>query len=149
MEKTTNSLSLIKTYKASAAMLWKVITDREHLKQWYFDFTEDWKLETGSQFDWYAGDNDGKQWQHRGVMLEIIPNQKLVHSWEYVGYSGTSVVTWELRPIDENNTELHFSHVFTVPFDVTEPGLARENFEKGWNHILTISLPDYIEKQTK
>jgi len=146
MEKTANSLSLIKTYKAPAALLWKIITDREHLKQWYFNFTEDWKLEVGSQFDWYAGDNDGKQWQHRGVMLEIIPNQKLVHSWEYVGYSGTSVVTWELHPIDENHTELHFSHVFTVPFEVTQPGLARENFEKGWNHILTISLPDYIGK---
>jgi len=146
MEKTDNSLSLKKTYKASATTLWKVITDRDHLKQWYFNFTEDWQLTVGSTFDWFAGDNNGKQWQHRGVMLEIIPNQKLVHSWEYVGYTGTSVVTWELHPIDENTTELHFSHVFTVPFDLTEPGLARENFEKGWTHILNISLVDYVDK---
>jgi len=145
MEKTTNRLTLKKVYQAPVALLWKMNTDREHLKQWYFDFTEDWQMTIGNTFDWYAGDNNGKQWQHRGKMIEIIENQKLVHSWEYVGYSGTSVVTWELHPVDENTTELHFSHVFTVPFDVTEPGLARENFEKGWNHILTISLVDYID----
>ncbi len=145
MEKTDNSLNLKKVYKASAATLWKVITEREHLKQWYFDFAEDWQLKVGRKFEWTAGD-ESKQWLHRGIMLEIIPNQKLVHSWEYPGYSGTSVVTWELHPIDENTTELRFSHVFTVPFDVTEPGLARENFEKGWNEILNISLVEYVEK---
>lgn len=146
MEKTTNSLSLKRTYKASAATLWKVITERAHLKQWYFDFAEDWQLKIGQQFEWSAGDTESKQWLHCGIMLEIIPNQKLVHSWEYPGYSGTSVVTWELHPVDENTTELHFSHVFTILFDVTEPAFKRENFEMGWKHILNISLVEYVEK---
>ena len=146
MEKTANSLSLIKKYNAPAETLWQVITEREHLKQWYFDFAEDWQLKVGQTFEWYAGDTENKQWLHRGVMLEIIPNQKLVHSWEYPGYSGTSVVTWELHHVDENTTELHFSHVFTIPFDVTEPAFKRENFEMGWNHILNISLVEYVEK---
>ncbi|TBX70156.1 SRPBCC domain-containing protein [Flavobacterium silvisoli] len=146
MEKTDNSLTLKKVYKAPVALLWKVITERKHLQQWYFDFDEDWKMEIGSTFEWSAGDNKGKQWLHRGKMLEIIENQKLVHSWEYVGYTGTSVVTWELHSIDEHTTELLFSHVFTVPFDVTQPELATENFEKGWNHILNISLVEYLEK---
>ncbi len=26
------------------------------------------------------------------------------------------------------------------------PQYARENFEKGWNHIIGISLKDYVEK---
>lgn len=146
MEKTANSLSLIKKYNTSIEILWQVITEREHLKQWYFDFAEDWQLNVGQIFEWSAGDTESKQWLHRGVMLEIIPNQKLVHSWEYPGYSGTSVVTWELHPVDENTTELHFSHVFTIPFDVNEPAFKRENFEMGWNHILNISLVEYVEK---
>ncbi|WP_284653124.1 SRPBCC family protein [Flavobacterium terrisoli] len=146
MEKTANSLSLVKTYKAPVETLWKVITEREHLKQWYFDFAEDWELKVGQQFDWSAGDNECNQWLHRGVMLEIIPNKKLSHSWEYPGHSGTSVVTWELHPIDKNNTELHFSHVFTVPFDVTEPAFKRENFEMGWNEILNNLLVNYLGK---
>lgn len=146
MEKTANSLSLVKTYKAPVETLWKVITEREHLKQWYFDFAEDWQLKIGQQFDWTAEDNECHQWVHRGIMLEIIPNKKLSHSWEYVGFSGTSVVTWELHPIDENNTELRFSHVFTVPFDETVAALKRENFEIGWNHILNISLVEYVDK---
>lgn len=144
MEKTANSLSLKKTYKAPIETLWKVITERKHLKQWYFDFAEDWKLQLGQQFDWYAGDTNCKEWQHRGVMLEIIPNKKLVHSWEYVGFTGTSVVTWELHAVDDNTTELHFSHVFTIPFDSTKPALARENFEMGWNEILNNSLVTYL-----
>ena len=144
MEVTANGLRLKKIYNTSAEMLWQIITEREHLKQWYFDFADDWQLKIGQVFEWSAGDTESKQWLHRGVMLDIIPNQKLVHSWEYPGYSGTSVVTWELHPIDAKTTELHFSHIFTIPFDEKEPAFKRENFEMGWSHILNISLQDYI-----
>lgn len=141
-----DTFSLKRTYKAPVHLVWQVITQKEHLKQWYFDFAENWNLKIGSEFEWLAGPPDGKQWLHKGKMLEVVENKKLSHSWEYPGYSGTSIVTWELHRIDDHSTELTFTHYFKVPFDAQEEALRRENFVEGWNHILNIGLVEYLDK---
>jgi uncharacterized protein YndB with AHSA1/START domain len=141
-----DSIFIEKTFKAPVHLLWKAITEREHTKKWYFDFPEEFRLKVGQEFEWSAGEPGGKQWLHKGKMLEIEEGKKLVHSWEYPGYSGTSVVTWDLTPIDDQNTRLNFSHVFTIPFDPSEPGFKRENFVAGWNEIINKMLEDYLRK---
>jgi uncharacterized protein YndB with AHSA1/START domain len=143
---TSDPIVIDKLYKAPANLVWQAITAREHTKQWYFDFPESFKLNVGQEFEWTAGEPGGKQWLHKGRMLEIIDGKKLVHSWEYPGYSGTSKVTWELSSEDNNTTRLNFSHEFTVPFDPNEPGFKRENFVAGWNHIINIALEEYLQK---
>ena len=140
-------LVLEKIYNAPIHVVWKAITDREQLKQWYFDFSVDFKLEIGHQFDWYAGPPNGKQWLHRGKILEIVEGSKLVYTWEYPGYTGSSKVIWELRAIDNNTTKLIFTHIFTVPFDVKEEALSRKNFAEGWNYIINIGLVEFLKKQ--
>jgi uncharacterized protein YndB with AHSA1/START domain len=82
-------------------------------------------------------------------MLEIIPNEKLVHTWEYPGYSGSSTLSWNLSKINDGTTKVTIIHEFTVPFDVTVAELKKENFEVGWNHIINISLQEYLEKIQK
>lgn len=141
-----DTFSLTRTYGVSVSLLWEAITQREHLKHWYFDFANDWKLHVGASFEWLAGPPDGELWKHRGEMLEIVENKRLSHSWEYPGYEGTSVVTWELTAVDANHTRLDFTHHFKVPFDPTVPELGKENFVAGWNEILNIGLVEYVEK---
>jgi len=141
-----NIFSIEKTYTAPIELVWQALTDRAKLKEWYFSFAEDFKLETGAVFEWQAGSPDGKQWLHRGKMLEIIPHQKLVHSWEYPGYSGTSVLTWNLTKLDDNTTRIVLTHEFTVPFDNSVAELGKENFVTGWNHIIHISLQEYLTR---
>jgi uncharacterized protein YndB with AHSA1/START domain len=138
-----------RTYNAPINLVWQAITDREMMKEWYFDFAEDFQLQPGAVFEWTAGDNESKQWLHRGKMLEIIPEKKLAHSWEYPGYSGTSTVSWNLTKVDDATTKVTLIHEFNTPFDVTVDALKTENFEAGWTHILTISLKEYLEKLNK
>lgn len=126
--------------------VWESISDRTKTKEWYFNFSDDFILEQGRKFDWYGGPADGKQWLHRGEMLKIIPNDLLSHSWEYPGYSGTSIVTWKLTPVENNLTLLNFKHEFIIPFDEKIPELHIDNFKAGWNEILTINLPEYLLK---
>lgn len=139
------SFLLTRTYEAPLELVWKAITEKEQLKHWYFDFSEGFKLELGSTFFWSGCDHDGTKFMHKGEMLEMLENKKLVHSWEYPDYSGTSVVTWELSKVDENTTQLDFKHEFIVPFDASVPSLRRESFVEGWTHILTISLVEYLK----
>ncbi len=145
-ELKNQEFTIKRIYNAPIHLLWQVITEKEHLKQWYFDFPEDWQLKIGAEFEWYAGPPDGKQWLHKGEMLEIIENKKLSHTWEYPGFKGSSIVTWQLNKINENSTELILTHLFKIPFDSTEKALEYKNFVEGWTHIINISLLEYLTK---
>ena len=144
---TTNDIILEKIYKAPIALVWKAITEEEHMRNWYFDFHNSFQLTVGSHFEWYGGDPKGKQWLHRGEMLEIVPNKKLVHSWTYPGYSGKAIAYWELSEVDTNTTKLNFRFEFAEPFDANEPELVRGNFVMGWNELILNSLEQYLNKQ--
>lgn len=138
-----------RTYNAPITLVWQAITDRAMMKEWYFDFAEDFKLEPGAVFEWTAGDTEDNQWLHRGKMLEIVPDEKLVHTWEYPGYSGTSTLSWNLLKVDDATTKITLVHEFTIPFDSNVDALKTENFEMGWNHIINISLEEYLNKIQK
>jgi uncharacterized protein YndB with AHSA1/START domain len=144
---TANNIVLEKVYKAPITLVWQAITEERHMCNWYFDFKGQFQLNVGHSFDWYAGDLKDKQWLHRGEMLEIIPNKKLVHTWTYPGYSGKAIAYWELSEVDANTTKLNFCFEFTEPFDANEPSLVRGNFVNGWNELILNSLEQYHNKQ--
>jgi uncharacterized protein YndB with AHSA1/START domain len=140
------SFQIEKTYNAPIALVWQAITNPAMMKEWYFNFDEAFKLEPGAVFEWTAGDTEDNQWLHRGKMIEIIPDEKLVHTWEYPGYSGTSTLSWNLLKVDEATTKITLVHEFTIPFDSSVAALKQENFEMGWTHIINISLNEYLNK---
>lgn len=147
MQTTSNDIVLEKIYNAPIALVWQAITEEKHMREWYFDFKGQFQLETGHTFDWYAGDLKDKQWLHRGEMLEIVRNKKLVHTWTYPGYSGKAIAYWELSEVDGTTTKLNFRFEFAEPFDANEPSLVRGNFVNGWNEIILNSLEQYLNKQ--
>lgn len=130
---------------ASASKIWKAITDKNEMKQWYFDLAE-FKAEVGFEFQFLGGD-EKKQWLHLCKITEVIVEQKLTHSWKYDGYDGISYVTFELFP-EGNKTRLKLTHSGLESFPVDEvPEFKRENFEAGWESIICKSLKDFIEKK--
>jgi uncharacterized protein YndB with AHSA1/START domain len=140
-----NRLIIKKQLNAPSQLVWEVITKKEHTSNWYFNFENDWKLEVGNVFEWYAEDNDCVQWLHKGEILELVPNAKLSHSWYYPGYTGMSIVTWELKALSEKSTELTLIHDFIEPFDPSVPALDLKNFQAGWNQIINTQLPNYLK----
>ncbi len=136
-----------KTYNAQTDTIWAALTTRDQLKQWYFDFSEDFILKLDQVFEWWGGSPDGKQWLHRGVMTEIVEGKKLVHTWEYPGYIGKALVSWELDNLKDEQTHLHFKFEILIPFDPQERNLHRSNFVEGWNYIINTSLKDFVEKE--
>jgi|SRR4030095_184402 uncharacterized protein YndB with AHSA1/START domain len=132
------------TINAPASKVWKAITDKDEMKQWYFDLAE-FKPEVGFEFQFYAGEKD-KCYLHLCKVTEVITGKKLTYSWRYDGYAGNSFVTFEL--FDEGDkTRLKLTHegLETFPSD-ENPDLARHNFERGWNQIIGESLKKYLEK---
>lgn len=131
-----------KTFNAPVQKVWAALTDKDKMKQWYFELKE-FKPEVGFEFTFYGGTEE-KRYLHLCKITEVIPEKKLTHSWRYDGYSGNSSVTFELFA-EGDKTRLKLTHTGLETFP-PEPDFARSNFNMGWNHIIGKSLPEYLEK---
>lgn len=130
-----------KVVNAPVARVWKAITDKKQMKEWYFDIAS-FEPKVGFEFQFEAG-NEGRMYIHQCKITEVVENKKLKHTWAFKGYEGASVVTWELTDLgDKTKVKLTHSGVETFPkladFD-------RKNFEAGWTEIVGSMLPKFVE----
>ena len=130
------------TYNAPVDVVWQAITDREQMKQWYFDI-ESFKPEVGFEFT-FKGENEGRVYIHLCKITELIPGRRLKHSWRYQDYEGISFVTFELFP-EGNKTRIKLTHEGLESFPEL-PDFARNNFKEGWTMIIGTLLKDFVEK---
>jgi uncharacterized protein YndB with AHSA1/START domain len=131
-----------RVFAASPEKLWKAITDKNEMKQWYFDLGE-FRPEVGFTFR-FEGGPDHKTYIHICEVTEVIPLKKLTYSWRYEGYEGISYVTWELFP-EEKGTRLKLTHAGLETFPVSNPDLAPGNFAEGWKDIIGNQLRKYLD----
>jgi uncharacterized protein YndB with AHSA1/START domain len=140
-----NPIKLVKTYEAPVQKVWEALTNKDVMKQWYFDIP-DFKPVVGVEFKWYAGPPDGKQWLHAGKVTEVIPLRKLAHTWTFPGYEGEALTVWELTSINSSSTRVDFKFEIITPFDPKQDELARKNFVSGWNSIINEELVKFLKK---
>ena len=133
-----------RTYNATIEKVWKAITNKDDMKQWYFDLSA-FEPKVGFEFSFEGGD-EKQTYVHLCKITEVIPGKKLTYSWRYEGYEGNSFVTWEL--FDEGDTtRLKLTHAGLETFTTDNPSFAKESFAKGWTSIIGTSLKDFVEKK--
>ena len=128
---------------APASKVWNAITDREEMKDWYFNL-EEFKAEPGFRFQFPGGPSPEKQYLHLCEITEVIPESKITYSWKYDGYTGISFVNFELFP-DGERTLVKLTHTGLETFPPEIPDFERHNFEAGWDEIINSSLKNYLE----
>ena len=132
-----------RVFNAPVEVLWKAITDKNEMKQWYFDLKE-FKAEPGFKFT-FTGGKDDRQYLHLCEVKDVIPNKKLSYTWKYDNYPGESKVTFELFP-ENDKTRLKLTHEGLETFSANNPDFAKSNFAEGWTGIIGTSLKNYIAK---
>jgi uncharacterized protein YndB with AHSA1/START domain len=133
-----------RVFDAPVDVMWKAITDRDEMKQWYFDLKE-FRAEPGFRFSFTGGPAD-RQYLHLCEVIDVEPNKKLSYTWKYDGYDGESKVIFELFP-EGKKTRLKLTHEGLETFPANQPDFARKNFEEGWTGIVGTSLKEYIAKK--
>ncbi len=133
-----------RSYSHSIEQVWSALTDRDQMKQWYFDLAE-FKPEVGFEFQFEAGD-DKKQYLHLCKVLEVEPLRKIAYSWRYADQPGNWVVTFELAP-EGAGTHLKVTHTGLETFPQDSGDYARTNFEQGWTAIIGTNLPKFLDKK--
>ncbi|MFT3911749.1 MAG: SRPBCC domain-containing protein [Ferruginibacter sp.] len=132
-----------KNFNAPVAKVWKAITNKDQMKQWYFDITA-FKPEIGFEFSFYGKGKEGETYLHLCRITEVIIEKKLTYSWHYDGFDGISYVTFELFPNGEN-TWLKLTHADLETFPAID-AFAKENFVGGWTYLIGTALKDFVEK---
>ena len=134
-----------KVLNAPIEKVWKAITDKNDMKQWYFDLPE-FRAEVGFEFQFEGGNKD-RVYTHLCKVTEVIPQKKLTYSWRYKGYEGNSFVTFELFA-DGNKTKIRLTHEGLETFPPLDD-FAKKNFVAGWTEIIGSSLPNFLEKSER
>lgn len=140
------SIVIEQAYQSPAEIVWRAITDKEAMKQWYFEFQE-FVPEVGFEFQFWGGPAEDRQYLHLCKITEVIPEQKLSYSWLYDGYEGDTLVTFELFP-EGNSTKIKLTHEVFKPFPASNPDFARANFVEGWSWLIGTSLKEFLNKNT-
>ena len=131
-------------YNAPIERVWSAITDKEKMKQWYFDL-EEFRAEVGFEFQFVAAE-DPNQYLHLCRVTEVIPNQKLSYTWRYDGYEGDTVVSFGLHAEGDDKTKLTLTHEGLETLAVNNnPHFNKENFVRGWTDFIGTALKQFVE----
>lgn len=134
-----------RTINAPVSLVWKAISDREMMKNWYFDLVEFLPV-IGFEFSFTGGPAEDRQYVHLCRVNELKDGQKLGYSWNYQGYEGGSQVSFELSEAGHGKTHIKLIHAGLETFPASNEDFARSNFEAGWGDLIGRSLPEFLEK---
>lgn len=133
-----------RVYDAPVEKVWKALTDKNQMKEWYFDLAE-FHPEVGFEFSFYGEGHKGEKYLHLCRITEVVPMKKLAYTWRYEGIEGLSTVSFELS--DENGkTRLKLTHEGLETFPQNNPDFAKESFAAGWTEITGIYLKNFVSK---
>jgi uncharacterized protein YndB with AHSA1/START domain len=139
---TLPSVTIVRRIKAPPARVWAAITRPEQMLQWWGpDAGPTLKAEAdvrpGGRFSVVFRLLDGSEHNPTGVYQEVVPEKKLVFTWEFAGSpEPDSLVTFHLAPF-EGGTELTLLHE-RLPDEE-----ARQSHEAGWSGLLD-KLPVFL-----
>jgi uncharacterized protein YndB with AHSA1/START domain len=138
---STQPIIVEKVINAPVDRVWKAITDKSQMKEWYFNIPT-FEPKEGFEFQFEGGPDD-RRYLHVCKVTEVITNKKLQHTWRYQGHAGDSVVTWELTDMG-GKTRVRLTHTGVETFPKIQD-FNKSNFEAGWSDIVGTQLPKFVE----
>lgn len=132
-----------RVYDHPVKKVWAALTDREQMKQWYFDIP-DFKPEPGAEFSFTGGDEEIR-FVHVCKVTALVTGEEIAYTWAYPDYPGSSLLTFQL--FDEGGkTRLRLTHSGLETFPQDLKWFRRESFSGGWNYFVNEALPGYLDK---
>ncbi|WP_448101296.1 SRPBCC family protein [Luteibacter jiangsuensis] len=140
------SVTIVRRIKAPPSKVYAALTKPEQMIQWWGPdagptLRAEADVRPGGRFNIVFRLLDGSEHNPTGIYREVVPDTKLVFTWEWVGSSAQeSLVTFLLKPID-GGTELTLIHEHLAD------EASRKGHEAGWiglvdklSHFLGVSV---------
>lgn len=131
-------------FDAPVEKVWRAITDRDQMVQWFFEQIPGFEPEVGyeTEFAVVLGD---QTYVHRWKVTQVDPHSRISYSWRYADVSGEGAVTWDLWQRGAGaGLRLTFAGNETFPQD--DPVFRRESGEQGWRYFINERLKSFLDR---
>lgn len=122
--------------------IWKAITSKDQMIQWFFENIPDFKAEVGFTTRFNV-QTENHTFPHLWKITTVIPEQKIIYDWQYEGYRGLAKVTFELLPIQEQTTLKVTSEVIE-DFEDNIVEFERDSCLTGWKYFIEDRLFNFF-----
>ncbi len=140
-----NPIVVEHTFEAPIGMVWQAITDKDQMRQWFFEPITDFEPEVGFEAQFTVRSND-QNYLHLWKVTDVVPGERITYQWQYGEYAGNSSVTWELSEVPDG-TKLKLTHEGIETFPQDNPVFSRESGQAGWDYFLHESLKGFLDRQ--
>ncbi len=144
MKTTEQPVIVQQLFNTSEETVWAAITELPQMKKWFFENIPDFQTEIGFSTRFVIRNGD-RVFPHLWTITEVIPLKKISYEWKYEGYSGDSLVTFELIGQKEK-TRLILTHRVLESFPDDIPEFSRKSCIGGWEYFINLRLKEYLEK---
>lgn len=141
MKNTDQPVVVEQIFDLPASQLWPIITDPDHMREWFFGNIPEFRAEEGfkTQFEVQA---ETDAFMHLWEITKVDHGRMIRYNWRYAGFPGDSFVTMELIP-QNGQTLLRLTHEITESFPEHIPEFSREACLAGWNYFIVEQLKKY------
>lgn len=122
--------------------IWAALTEPDQMRQWFFEVMPDFKAEVGfvTKFDLSSQD---RNFPHVWEVVEAVENEKISVDWTFVGYQGSSNVTFEIVPGNDWNT-IRLTAKAIENFQQDIPEFKRDSAVGGWDYLINEQLNSFL-----
>lgn len=146
MDSNAEPIVVEQTYSAPADVVWKAITDKDQMRQWFFEPMTDFQAAVDFETQ-FVVQCEGQDFLHLWKVTEVVPETRIAYQWKYGGFPGDSTVTWKLSETP-GGTKLTLTHAGGETFPKDNPMFSREACIAGWSYFLHESLKAFLEQQS-
>ncbi|CAL2087691.1 SRPBCC domain-containing protein [Tenacibaculum sp. 190524A05c] len=120
----------------STDVMWKLITELDHMKQWFFENIPDFKPEVEFKTQFIVV-SDSRSFLHSWKIVDVIKGKLITYKWRYPEYSEKdSRVSFVLDKSFEGNTELTIIAEGISNFPSEIPEFTYESCKAGWTYFI-------------
>lgn len=131
-----NKLSVTTRISINAPLqkVWQALTDPAMIKEWLFgtNAVSEWKK--GSSIT-YNGEWEGKQYQDKGEIIDIIP-EKLLHTTYYSSMSGKEDKPENYANVIYEITPQNGDTLLSITNDNIDDEKGQEHMKENWTHVM-------------
>lgn len=120
--------------KASTSEVWKMLTDPEEIKKYFFGTTAISKWKEGSSIV-FKGEWEGKTYEDKGIIIELIPERKLKYTY-WSSFSGTEDKEENYANVCYSLTPGERGTLLEITQDGIETEERKNESESNWKFVL-------------
>lgn len=130
-----HSVYIKKRFNHPVEKVWKYLTVKEYMEKWMFNVNSFELKENG---DYHLVGEPNEDWDGNiyGKVLEVIENEKFVHTFKTTNMNESTIVTWVLEKSEDGGTFLTLTHKGNESLEDIQRIFESTDF--GWMHHLSL-----------